>query len=351
MGATVGSAPVAVDLFCGAGGLAYGMQLAGIGVVAGIDLDPACEYPFETNVGAPFHKRDVAMMSPGDLDALYPDDCVRVLAGCAPCQPFSSYSKSAPGRSDDWRLVSTFARLAAGTRPEIVTMENVPRLLKHSVFKEFLDALRSAGYEWVIHPVVRCAEYGVPQTRRRLVLIASRMGNIELAAPERKNSEFATVRKTIGTLGAIAAGGADASDPLHRASRLSERNLERIRQSAPGGTWRDWDASLRASCHVKETGKTYPGVYGRMEWDRPGPTITTQFHGYGTGRFGHPEQDRALSLREGAMLQTFPEDYSFSPPGEPVRFRAIARLIGNAVPVRVGMAIGRSIVRHLEVTR
>ena len=345
---TIAPVPVAVDLFCGAGGLAYGMRLAGVGIAAGIDSDPACEYPFEANVGAPFHKRDVAMLCADELAALYPDDCVRVLAGCAPCQPFSSYSKSAPGRPDDWRLVSKFARLAADARPDIVTMENVPRLRRHPVFGEFLDALRSAGYRCGFHRVVRCAEYGVPQTRRRLVLLASRMGDIDLAPPEREAGEFATVRETIGALDAIVAGGSDASDPLHRASRLSERNLARIRQSAPGGTWRDWDAGLRASCHVKGTGKTYPGVYGRMEWDRPGPTITTQFHGYGTGRFGHPEQDRALSLREGAMLQTFPENYSFVANGEPIRFKAIARMIGNAVPVRLSEAIGRSILMHLS---
>ena len=344
----LGPAPVAVDLFCGAGGLAYGMQLAGVGIAAGIDLDPACEHPFEVNVGAPFRKRDVAGMSASELAALYPEDCVRVLAGCAPCQPFSSYTRSSTGSADDWRLVAAFAQLATDVRPDIVTMENVPRLRKHPAFGEFLDALRDAGYHCGFHHVVRCAEYGVPQTRRRLVLLASRYGDIELVPPERSASEFATVRETIGMLDAIPAGGTDVSDPLHRASRLSERNLERIRRSTPGGTWRDWDSGLRSSCHVKRTGKTYPGVYGRMEWDRPGPTITTQFHGYGTGRFGHPEQDRALSLREGAMLQTFPENYSFAPADEPVRFRAIARLIGNAVPVRLGTAIGRSIVRHLE---
>ena len=340
--------PVAVDLFCGAGGLAYGMRQAGVGIAAGIDIDPACEYPFEANVAAPFHERDVAGMSPDDLASLYPDGCVRVLAGCAPCQPFSSYTRTNDGDPQEWRLLPGFAELAAKVRPEIVTMENVPRLRKHPVFREFLGILGDAGYHCVSQRVVHCAEYGVPQTRRRLVLLASLFGEIELIPPEREENQFATVRETIGRLDGIPAGGSSASDPLHKASRLSDRNMERIRQSAPGGTWRDWDDILRAACHARKTGKTYPGVYGRMAWDRPGPTITTQFHGYGTGRFGHPEQDRALSLREGAMLQTFPEDYRFVPDGKPVRFKAIARMIGNAVPVRLGEAIGRSIARHLE---
>ena len=340
--------PVAVDLFCGAGGLAYGMQRAGVGIAAGIDIDPACRYPFEANVAAPFHERDIAGVGPDELASLYPGDRVRVLAGCAPCQPFSSYTRTKGGDHDEWRLLPRFAELAVEARPEIVTMENVPRLRKHPVFKEFLDALGGAGYHCGAGRVVQCAEYGVPQTRRRLVLLASLLGPIDLVRPEGGAGRPATVRETIGRLEAIPAGGSSGSDPLHKASRLSDRNMERIRQSAPGGTWRDWGNGLRAACHARETGKTYPGVYGRMEWDRPGPTITTQFHGYGTGRFGHPEQDRALSLREGAMLQTFPEGYRFAPDGDPVRFRMIARMIGNAVPVRLGEAIGQSIIRHLE---
>ena len=341
--------PAAVDLFCGAGGLAYGMQRAGVAVAAGIDIDPACRHPFESNVGAPFHERDVAGVGADELAALYPAGRARVLAGCAPCQPFSSYARTGGGTAGERRLLTAFAELAAEVRPEIVTMENVPRLRKRPEFGEFLGILGGAGYR-VSHRVVRCAGYGVPQTRRRLVLLASLSGKIGMVPPEREEGRFATVRETIGGLGGIPAGGASGPDPLHRASRLSDRNLKRIRQSAPGGTWRDWDDGLRAACHARSSGKTYPGVYGRMEWDRPAPTITTQFHGYGTGRFGHPEQDRALSLREGAMLQTFPEDYGFVPDGEPVRFRTVARMIGNAVPVRLGEAIGRSIVRALEET-
>ena len=131
-------------------------------------------------------------------------------------------------------------------------------------------------------------------------------------------------------------------------SRLSPTNLKRIRQSTPGGTWRDWDEELQLECHKKESGKTYPSVYGRMSWDEPSPTITTQFYGYGNGRFGHPEQDRALSLREGAILQSFPPDYVFIDNEHPSNRREIGIHIGNAVPVELGRAIGLSIQQHLQ---
>ena len=138
-------------------------------------------------------------------------------------------------------------------------------------------------------------------------------------------------------------------DPLHRSQALSEKNLERIQQSEPGGTWRDWDNELVLDCHKKDSGSTYNAVYGRMEWDSAAPTITTQFYGYGSGRFGHPEQDRAISLREGAMLQTFPKDYCFvEEETDEVSFKQIGRFIGNAVPVRIAEVIGESILQHLD---
>ncbi len=341
------SSPAMVDLFCGAGGLSYGMRAAGVNVVAGIDIDPACRHPFETNVSAPFLKKDIADVSAGFVASLFPDTGPRVLAGCAPCQPFSSYSNGRRARNAQWGLVGRFGALVAELKPEVVTMENVPRLTGRSIFEEFLAILRKAGYRYT-YSVVRCAAYGVPQTRARLVVLASQLGSIDMVAPTHRKGGWVTVRDAIGHLRAIPAGGIDRSDPLHKASGLSERNRRRIRAAKAGGTWRDWDETLRAPCHTRPSGRTYSGVYGRMEWDRPGPTITTQFHGFGNGRFGHPEQDRAISLREGALLQTFPADYSFVPEDVNVRIGPIARLVGNAVPVRLGEAIGKSIMDHLE---
>ncbi|MDE0170374.1 MAG: DNA cytosine methyltransferase [bacterium] len=345
--ASESSYPAVVDLFCGAGGLSYGLQKAGVTVVAGIDIDPVCRHPFEANVAARFHVRDIAEVSAEFVASLYPEADPRVLAGCAPCQPFSSYTRGGGTGGGRWGLVDKFGALVAELKPEVVTMENVPRLTGRSVFERFLSVLREAGYQYT-HSVVRCAAYGVPQTRSRLVLLASQLGRIDLAAPTHPDSGWVTVRDTIGHLESIPAGGTGSSDALHRASGLSEQNLRRIREAKAGGTWRDWDETLRAPCHTRPSGRTYPGVYGRMEWDRPAPTITTQFHGFGNGRFGHPDQDRAISLREGALLQTFPADYSFVPEGTSVKIGPVARLIGNAVPVKLGEAIGRSIMDHLK---
>ena len=124
--------------------------------------------------------------------------------------------------------------------------------------------------------------------------------------------------------------------------------MKRIKASLPGGTWLDWPKSLRADCHTKKSGKTYTGVYARMSWDKPSPTMTTQCYGYGNGRFGHPEQNRALSLREAALLQTFPANYSFVPPNEKVYLTKVGKMIGNAVPVALGKVIGQSFVDHLQ---
>ena len=245
-----------------------------------------------------------------------------------------------------WHLLNKFSEAVAHIRPEIVTMENVPGIQKRRVFQDFLDMLDESGYN-KSHVVVKCEEYGVPQTRRRLVLLASRLGDIDLMPHTHGNGKYETVRSAIRRMGCIGAGSASNSDPLHKSSGLSARNLKRIRASSPGGTWRDWKRGLRAPCHSRPTGDTYHGVYGRMTWDEPAPTITTQFHGFGSGRFGHPEQDRAISLREGALLQTFPRNYMFVPPNEPIFIKPIAKMIGNAVPVKIGEAIGRSIVAHL----
>lgn len=339
--------PVAIDLFCGAGGLSYGMKQAGVEILAGIDIDPACRHPFEANVKSKFYQKDVAELPISFVESLFAGKPSRVLAGCAPCQPFSSYTSRSAIHDHEWQLLSKFGEIVAELQPEIVTMENVPRLENHSVFTDFLSILNEAEYQYS-YDVVRCAQYGVPQTRRRLVLLASRLGDIKLRSPTHAQDQFETVRDTIEHFDEIEAGVESKSDALHKSSGLTEKNLRRIRSSKPGGTWRDWDADLQAVCHTRESGRSYPSVYGRMQWDQPAPTITTQFHGYGNGRFGHPDQDRAISLREGAVLQTFPKDYSFVPQGEVVHIAPVARLIGNAVPVRLGEAIGSSIVAHME---
>jgi DNA (cytosine-5)-methyltransferase 1 len=335
----------AVDLFCGVGGLTHGLLRAGITVKAGVDVDPACRYPFERNNSAMFMEKDVGDLGADDIaQHLEGSGDYSLLAGCAPCQPFSTYSRSGRSkkRDQDWRLVLKFGRLVEALQPDYVTMENVPQLQAHSVFQDFINSL--AGYD-ILCRRVDCIRLGVPQSRQRLVLIAAKRGTLPEDLPS-ISGKPRTVRQVIGDLPKLAAGQQDAADPLHAAAALSPLNLRRIKSSRPGGTWRDWDEDLRAACHVKATGATFPSVYGRMEWDSPAPTITTQCFGYGNGRFGHPEQDRAISLREAAMLQTFPSNYELIEPGEKVRFNHLGRLIGNAVPVRLGEVIGDLVLDH-----
>lgn len=336
--------PVVVDLFCGAGGLSYGLQSAGLKIIRGVDLDPSCNYALEANTQAKFVCDDVTNVTALQLKKWFGKAKNRILAGCAPCQPFSSYSQSRKTKDNRWNLLSQFQRLAIEVQPEIVTMENVAGLARQQVWKDFVRSLVDHQY-WVSWRIVNCEKFGVPQTRRRLVLIASRLGPIEFHDPD--NPEVNTVHNAISHLPKIAAGESYENDVLHTAASLSEINLKRIRHSKAGGTWRDWPKELRADCHNKSTGKTYPSVYGRMEWNKPAPTMTTQCFGYGNGRFGHPDQDRAISLREAAIIQSFPDTYKFVRNKGEVSFNHLGTLIGNAVPPKLGEAIGQCILDHI----
>lgn len=337
-----------VDLFCGVGGLSCGLAAQGVRVVAGIDVDPACRYPYQANhEGAKFMLRDITTVSGEELNALWSPGVVRLLAGCAPCQPFSSYANTATVDKAKWRLLQEFARLVDESRPEFVTMENVPRLQQAPPFKGFLRALKRGGYQ-VAYAVLNSADFGAPQQRKRLVLVASRLGPVAVPEPTHKgSSSWVTVRQAVGHLKKLKDGQVSKDDPLHVASALSDLNRARIRASKQGGTWRDWPAQLVAACHQRESGKHSSGVYGRMEWDKPAPTMTTLCNGYGNGRFGHPEQHRGISLREAAIFQSFPETYRFTREGERVVIKTVGRLIGNAVPPKLGEAVAKALYASL----
>lgn len=339
----------AVDLFCGAGGLTHGLRKAGIEVVEGVDLDKTCRYAYEFNNKARFVHKSILNYTAENIASALAGSKVKILVGCAPCQPFSTYTQG-PRRNhqDKWVLLDRFGELARDSQPDIVSMENVVPLADTDRFRLFEIELIKAGYQ-VHHRIVDCRHYGAPQKRRRLVLLASRHGKIDLIAPTHPSeADWMVVGEAIGEMSPLGAGESDPTDPLHRTSRLSEINMQRILASKPGGTWRDWPDHLRAACHTRKTGKTYPSVYGRMEWNKPAPTITGQCFGFGNGRFGHPAQHRAISLREAAVLQTFPSYYDFVKPGTPINMKSVGRMIGNAVPPLLGLTIGRSIVQHIR---
>lgn len=339
----------AIDLFCGIGGLSYGLKKAGIAVIAGVDLDKSCQYTYEQNIHANFILKDISKVKGKEINKKYwsDDEKVKILAGCAPCQPFSAHSNKIKnkGQTKRWRLISEFKRLVKETKPDIVTMENVPNLANQKIFQNFVAFLKEKQY-FVTYNIVYCPDYGIPQKRRRLVLLASKYGEIQLIPKTHSEEKYITLKEAIGNLPPIKAGKVCESDPLHRTTKLSDINLKRIKASKPNGTWLDWNKDLQLACHKKNTGKTYKSVYGRMSWDEPSSTITTQFYNFGTGRFGHPVQNRALTIREGARLQTFPDDYKFYE--KDVSIKRLGVHIGNAVPVELGFVIGKSINLHIE---
>ena len=361
---SVVSMPVieAVDLFCGVGGLTHGLRESGIKVVAGIDNDATCKHAYETNNcseenPAEFSKfilADLTQYGADKVEKLYSPGSIKVLVGCAPCQPFSLHTtKNKNKRNDDrWNLLWHFGELVKEIQPEIVSMENVRGIVRTDVFSEFIETLKSHGYKYG-YKVVYAPDYGAAQSRYRLILLASnlrkgktkKVTKIKFPTPTRSKENYQKVIDVIGALPPLKAGQSSKFDSLHRARKLADINLKRIGWSKPNGTWRDWPKELLPNCYRKKSGQTYSSVYGRMDWDGLAPTITTQFFNYGSGRFGHPKQNRALSLREGALLQTFPKEYDF---GEVKCMTTISRHIGNAVPPVLGAAIGNAIKEHIR---
>lgn len=338
-----------VDLFCGIGGLTHGFIKESLDVVAGYDIDSDCKYAYESNNASEFIEKSIIDVTGEEISEKLSGADVKILIGCAPCQPFSTYSyKNQDPKKID--LLLEFARLIEEVKPDIVSMENVPRLAEFkddSVFGKFLEILKANDYE-VAYKIVNCPEYGIPQHRKRLVLLASRFGKIELIPETHKEENFVTVQDTIGKMPHLKSGESLPTDSMHKAAKLSDLNMKRIRQSKPGGTWKDWDEDLKLKCHLKSSGETYVSVYGRMSWDKPAPTMTTHCIGIGNGRFGHPEQDRAITLREAALIQTFPRRYKLVKKGKPFRVKRISTQIGNAVPVKLGRVIAKSIKLHLN---
>lgn len=359
-----------VDLFCGVGGLTYGLESVGIPVSAGVDINEDCEYSYKSNTGAEFEEWDLTHLThddcgedgcidPEDVADLYPEDVDRILVGCAPCQPFSTMGNERGESHDKYDLLEAFRTLIDVVDPDVLVTENVPKVIDSDVYADFRMKVEDYyGEDNVWSDEVDCQDYGVPQTRKRLLLIASNYGEIELIPPT--HPEDITVRKAIEPvdLPRIEAGEDPSDDyQLHFSARLVERNIERMKQSEPGGSWKDWDDELVTEAHQRKSGQKYTSCYGRMEWDELAPTITTEFYNYGSGRFGHPDydfenpensQNRAISFREGALLQTFPMEYEFLDPEDDISRDSLGTLIGNAVPVRLAEVIGESIQKHLE---
>lgn len=345
-----------IDLFCGVGGLTHGFVKEKFKVDAGIDFDETCKFAFEENNKTKFLHRDITRVSGDEIDDIYSKGKRKILVGCAPCQPFSIYNRKGvknneqSSKGDKWKLLYSFTSLIEDVNPDIISMENVPQLINFDegkVFNDFVEKLKEKEYH-VTWSIVNAQDYGVPQRRKRLVLFGSKYGEIKLVDKTVKNNKYVTVRETIGNLPYVEDGDAHPSDPLHKSRKLTDLNKRRIQATKEGGNWQDWDESLLLECHKKESGKNFKTVYGRMKWDDVAPTMTTYCIGLSNGRFGHPEQDRAITLREAALIQSFPIDYQFIEPNSEISNNTIARQIGNAVPVALGVAIAKSIKNHIK---
>lgn len=336
-----------IDLFCGVGGLSRGIVDSGLKVDAGFDLDESCRYAYEHNTNANFINCDISKTPIEIFAKQFDDGECRAIVGCAPCQPFSTCTpKHNSGvKNSKWNLLNNFTRIVDELNPEIVSMENVPQIVGTEPFIEFIEVLEKNGY-FIDYSIINCEDYGIPQKRKRLVLTASVFGQMSVRPPAKITQH--NVWDAIGKLPPLQDGETSKDDPLHCCQKLSELNKKRILNSVPGGTWVDWPEDLVLECHKKTNGKSYKSAYGRMEWFKPSPTITTEFYNYGSGRFGHPEQNRALSLREGALLQTFPYDYEFTPNNKITSISKTATHIGNAVPVLLGKAIGMAIKDNIK---
>lgn len=345
----------AIDLFCGAGGLTRGLLDAGIFVKAGYDIEESCKFAYEkNNKGARFFTKSVGDVTAQELNDIWSPKgkAVRLLAGCAPCQPFSTAANTAPIKKNSkedprYFLLNEFSRLIRETKPELVTMENVPKVMHHKPFLDFVETLQEQGYS-VSYKTISCDKIGIPQTRKRLVLLASRLGEVDSDLYKLVDiKERPQVGTLLDTLDPVAGGEGSEEDIMHFARRLTPINVQRIQASRPGGSWMDWPESLRAECHKRDSGASYPSVYARIDPLKPAPTMTTQFYNFGAGRFGHPTQDRALTPREAALIQSFPKDYQFVK-DRTVGMEKIGKMIGNAVPPKLGEVIGKAFLRHVD---
>ena len=343
----------AIDLFCGAGGLALGLRQAGFSLVASLDDDPCAAKTYRANLGTHIIETGIDKISPDHLlefAGLRGNDC-DLLAGGPPCQGFSVQRR---GDDNDQRnsLVLKFIRFVEVIRPRFFLIENVRGLMSkrgRPFFEQLMSRAQMAGYRLSVSKL-NAVDYGVPQERIRVFMVGQLIDNacfvpFQFPPPSHRAENYRTVRSAIGDLPRPPDDGSPHPRfPLHyRETRLSKTNLERFRHIPEGGGRDDLPEHLQLRCHTDNPSHRHKDVYGRMWWDRPAPTLTARFDSFSRGRFGHPEDDRTITLREGARLQTFPDDFHFYGNRE-----AVARQIGNAVPPRLAEVIGEAIADCLK---
>lgn len=346
-----------IDLFSGCGGSALGFQLAGFPIKVAVDIDKGASESFKANFPD-------SVVFPSDITYISGKELLKagnfksgkqvILIACPPCQGFSSARRNSERLTDPRnKLIYEFLRIVEEIKPLAFVMENVPGLatgIGKPLFVQILQKLNELGHQ-TVYDVVNTADYGVPQRRKRLVLMGTNNPTIRLSFPSKTNADpsvsedlpaWTTVRQVINDLPAIQAGEKHPSDPMHASASLAEINLKRIKHTPhDGGDRMSWPEELILDCHRNTKG--HKDVYGRMRWDYPSPTMTGGCAMVSKGRFGHPEQNRAISLREAARLQTFPDDFKFVG-----NFGQIAEQIGNAVPPLLAKRAADALLRSMS---
>lgn len=340
----------AIDFFCGGGGMTCGLRQAGIDIIAGVDCDPQCKETYEANnPNSKFVEANIKELPTEYFEkelSVKKNDDKLILIGCSPCQYYSIINTTREKSKESKDLLMDFKRFVEYYNPGYVLVENVPGIMsnKQTVLHEFLSFLKEKKY-FVQYKVVNMSYYGVPQSRKRFSLIASRIErNIDLPIPDKKQALLEDFIGVKNGFQPIEAGHKDKTNFNHTVSGLNEICVKRLERTPRNGgsrlAWKD-DKELQLKCFDGKD-NSFKDTFGRMWWKKPASTITTKFFNISNGRFAHPEENRAISLREGATLQTFPKDYVF----KTTSIAATAKLIGNAVPPEYAKRVGLAIINN-----
>ena len=325
------SAPLAIDLFCGSGAVTAALKANGYRVVAAVDFNQTCHLTYKLNhPEVQFRRRDIRALQPNELAAAIPHGrSLDLMVVCAPCQPFSSQNRRRGTKDVREPLILESVRIARALRPRLILFENVPGIAGSNIFQTLKRRLAAAGYILGNPMRVDAADYGVPQRRVRCIVAAVRgPAVVKDFVCQTPKVDRVTVRQALKGLIPLASGQRDDRDPLHRSRVHQDITLRRLAEIPKNGGGRNsLPPDLQLACHRDRDPGDFCDVYGRMRWDDVAPTLTTGCTDVTRGRYAHPEQDRAITLREAARLQTFADSYRFAG-----NRSEIAEQIGNAVP-------------------